>query len=78
MGSLWLLVCGKWYVLGCRHEARPDVDEILTGAAHSRILQRLKLNSKVALITGGRHCQTFHGMFVKSRATTVCNVPLLR
>ncbi|CAL8463601.1 g3135 [Coccomyxa elongata] len=35
-----------------RHEVRPDVDEIVTGAAHSRILQRLKLNSKVALITG--------------------------
>lgn len=35
-----------------RHEGRPGADEIVTGAAHSRILQRLKLNGKVALITG--------------------------
>ena len=61
MGSLQLLAsgklcllsaCGKGYVSGHRNEVRPDADEIVTGAAHSRILQRLKLNSKVALITG--------------------------
>lgn len=41
----------------CRQDSRADADDIVTGTAHSRVLQRMKLNSKVALITG----PTLHG-----------------
>ncbi len=30
-----------------------EQDEVATGAAHNNVLQRMKLNNKVALITGG-------------------------
>lgn len=36
----------------CRQQIGADLDEVATGAARNRLLQRLKLNNQVALVTG--------------------------
>lgn len=39
-----------------RQQQSGGADEVAVGAAHNRILQRLKLNERVALVTGGLSC----------------------
>ena len=40
----------------CRQQIGRELDDVVTGAAHSRVLQRLKLNNQVALVTGASYC----------------------
>ena len=38
--------------MACRRQVAAVLDDVATGASHCRILQRVKLNSQVALVTG--------------------------
>ena len=46
----------------CRQQQAAEADDVATGAGHSRILQRLKLNSQVALVTGAPGHSGFMGI----------------
>ena len=39
----------------CRQQLGRELDDVVTGAAHNSVLQRLKLNNQVALVTGAPH-----------------------
>ncbi len=41
----------RWNRLRCRSQSG-EQDEVAAGALHNNVLQRMKLNNKVALITG--------------------------